>query len=289
MSDTHEGEQWRWTPLAPAADDAEVRRRHEANRAAWNEGAEHYTVANEERIASLRAGKSSLHPIERDMLGDLGSWCETAIHLQCASGGDTLSLWLEGARNVVGVDISDVHIENARLTGEALGAPAAWYRCDILDTPHELDGTADLVFTGRGAIDWLQDIEGWARVCARLLKPGGIVTVFDNHPVVYLFDPDADHIAFLQIDYFDYAESSQGWGSGYIGQTLRTAPEAQAVKYERAWTPSAVFSALTSAGLTVERFGEHPDPYFEMFPRLPEEERRKIPHTFSMLARKPSA
>ena len=41
MTDIHEGEQWRWTPLPPADDDAEVRRRHEANRAAWNEGAEH--------------------------------------------------------------------------------------------------------------------------------------------------------------------------------------------------------------------------------------------------------
>jgi hypothetical protein len=41
--------------------------------------------------------------------------------------------------------------------------------------------------------------------------------------------------------------------------------------------------------LAVERFGEHPDEYFEMFPRIPAEERGRIPHTFSMLARKPSA
>ena len=287
MTHSHEGESWRWTPIPPAADAGEVRRRHEANRLAWNEGAEHYTVANAERIAALRAGKSSLHPIERELLGDLGTWCGTAVHLQCASGGDTLSLWLEGAKRVVGIDISDVHISNARLTSEALGAPAEWYRCDILDAPHELDGTADLVFTGRGAIDWLQDIEGWARVCARLLKPGGIVTVFDNHPVVYLFDPDADHIRFVGIDYFEYAETSQGWGSGYIGETLRTPPERQAAKYERAWTPSTVFTALTGAGLAIERFGEHPDPYFPLFPNVPEADRRKVPHTFSMLARKP--
>jgi SAM-dependent methyltransferase len=287
MDETHEGESWRWTPIPPAGDDAEVRRRHEANRVAWNEGAEHYTVANEERIASLRAGKSSLHPIERELLGDLSSWCGTAIHLQCASGGDTLSLWLEGAKNVIGVDISDVDIENA--TGDALGARAEWYRSDILDAPQELNGTADLVFTGRGAIDWIHDIQAWARVCARLLTPGGVVSVFDNHPVVYLFDPDADHIRFLGIDYFDYAETSQGWGTGYIGETLRTPKEQQAAKYERAWTPSAVFSALTAAGLTIERFGEHPDPYFEIFSRVPPEERRKIPHTFSMLARKPRA
>jgi len=48
-------------------------------------------------------GGSNLHPIERANLGDLRPWCRAAIHLQCASGRDTLSLWNEGAGRVVGV------------------------------------------------------------------------------------------------------------------------------------------------------------------------------------------
>jgi SAM-dependent methyltransferase len=289
MDETHEAQGWRWTPIPPAQDEAEVRRRHEANRAAWNEGAQHYTAGNEERIAALRAGQSTLHPVERAMLGDLRTWCETAVHLQCASGQDTLSLWLEGAKRVIGVDISDTHIENARLTSEALAAPAEWYRCDILDTPHELDGTADLVFTGRGAIDWIHDIQAWARVCARLLRPDGVVSVFDNHPVVYFFDPDAEDWRLLVVDYFGYAESSRGWGANYIGETLKTPTEQQAEKFERAWIPSEVFGAFVAAGLTVEHFGEHPDDYHEAFPNIPKEQRKQVPHTFSMLARKPRA
>jgi hypothetical protein len=134
MEDVHEGTTSRWRVVPPAQNEEDVRSRHESSRAAWNEGASHYTAGNEERIAELRAGRSNLHPVERAMLSDLGSWCDTAIHLQCASGRDTLSLWLEGATRVVGVDISDVHIENARLTSEALAAPAEWCRCDILDT-----------------------------------------------------------------------------------------------------------------------------------------------------------
>ena len=289
MSDeTYEAQGRSWTQVTPAEDEAEVLRRHEANREAWNEGAQHYTAESEERIARLRAGESSLHPVERSMLGDLGSWCETAIHLQCASGEDTLSLWLEGAKRVIGIDISETHIANARLTAEALEAPADWYRCDILATPHELDGTADLVFTGRGAIDWIHDIEAWARVCARLLKPGGVLCLFDNHPVVYWFDPDADSWRLLQVDYFDYAETSQGWGATYIGATLDTPPDQHMRKYERAWIPSGVFTALVASGLTVERFGEHPDQYYEGFPNIPSPDRERIPHTFSMRARKPA-
>lgn len=166
-----------------AADPAEVRRRHEANRQGWNEGASKgYTPEVEETIAFLRAGKSNLHPVERTYLAPILPACGLAVHLQCASGRDTLSLLAEGVKRVVGVDISDEHIRNARRISAALNAPAEWHRCDLLDTPHALDGAADLVYTGRGALNWLQELDGWAAVVARLLKPGGYVSVFDGHP-----------------------------------------------------------------------------------------------------------
>lgn len=125
--------------LEPEASNVEeIRKRHEHNRIAWNDGAECYTRAREECLTKLKEKKSSLHPLERKHLagfGPLSQWCQRAIHLQCASGEDTLSLWLEGAHEVVGVDISDVHIENARWLAQQLHAPAEFVRCDILDTP----------------------------------------------------------------------------------------------------------------------------------------------------------
>ena len=272
--------------LAPAVSADEVRARHDANRAAWNEGAARYTEEIEETIAFLRAGGSNLHPVERVNLGDLRAWCGTAIHLQCASGRDTLSLWNEGVPRVVGVDISDVHIANARRISEALGAPATWYRCDILDAPHELDGTADLIYTGRGALGWLHDLDGWAAVIARLLKPGGTVSVFDDHPVTWLFEPETETLVATGYDYFAHSDSSQGWPSTYIGD-LDVPVAEQAVKYERLWPLSAVFGALRGAGLVVEHFGEHREEYWDSFPKLKPELKARIPMTFSMLARRP--
>ena len=272
---------------APATTSEEVRARHEANRAAWNEGAARYTAEIEETIAFLAAGGSNLHPVERTNLGDLAAWCRMAIHLQCASGRDTLSLWNEGVPQVVGVDISDVHIANARRISEALRAPAIWYRCDILDTPHELDGTADLVYTGRGALGWLHDLDGWATVIARLLKPGGIVSVFDDHPVTWLFEPETETLVATGYDYFAHSDSSQGWPSTYIG-ALDVPVAEQARKYERLWPLSAVFGALRGAGLVVEHFGEHREEYWDSFPKLKSELKTCIPMTFSMIARRPT-
>ena len=278
----------------PARDSDDVRARHEDNRRAWNEGATHYTSELEETIAFIRAGGSNLHPIERANLGDLRPWCQVAIHLQCASGRDTLSLWNEGAGRVVGVDISDVHIANARLLTEAVaahrpaGAPATWYRCDILDTPHELDGTADLVYTGRGALCWLHDLDGWAAVIYRLLKPGGILHILDGHPAAWLFDPDAETLVASGLKYFEHAEWNRGWPDSYIGD-LDKPVEQHALKHERLWPLSAIFGVLRGAGLVVERFGEYADDYWDSFPNLQPEFRGRIPLTFAMLARRPAA
>ena len=281
--------------LPPTSDDRldadEVRARHESNRAGWNEGARHYTSIINETIAFLSAGKSNLHPVERRNLGDLRAWCRTAIHLQCASGKDTLSLLNEGVTRVIGVDISDMHIDNARRITAALvelGRPiqAEWLRCDVLDIPHSLDGSADLVYTGRGALCWLHDLDAYAQVVARLLKPGAVYHVLDNHPITNLFELEPDTYVFRDASYFGHSETSVGWPSTYIGDSLGIPLEQQAVKYERSWTLMEIVNALLRAGLTIEYLGEHPDPYWDVFPNLKPELVGIIPLTFSILARK---
>lgn len=273
--------------IEPLAQDIQdVRARHEANRVSWNQGAQRYTEELEDAIEFLRAGNSNLHPVERRNLGDLRAWCRTAIHLQCASGRDTLSLWNEGVPRVIGVDISDVHIANARRITEALQAPAAWYRCDVLDTPHELDGVANLVYTGRGALCWLHDLNRWAEVIFRLLTSGGVFHILDDHPLTWLFDSEQATFVYSGFDYFTHSESSQGWTPNYIGD-LGIPVKQHARKFERLWPIAEVFQALRRTGLTIEYLGEHPDAYWNCFPHLKLELIGRIPMTFSLLARKP--
>jgi SAM-dependent methyltransferase len=269
-----------------AQDNDEIRRRHADNRAAWNEGAVRYTQNIEQVTLSLKNGVSNLHPLERAHLGNLADWCNIAVHLQCASGHDTLSLWLEGAKNVIGIDISDVHIANAQQISSALNAPATWYCCDVLDTPHELNGIADLVYTGQGAICWIQDIENWAKVIQRLLKPGGKFHILDDHPFTWLFDTDAKVLKASNLNYFSHAESNKGWPTTYIGK-LSIPFNNLTNKWERIWTLADIVNALIKSGLTIQYLGEHPDEYWTSFPNLKPELRGRIPLTFSILAIKP--
>src|SRR5690242_19202308 len=145
-------------PATPA-ELADVRGMHAANRAAWDEAAERYEGWFDEAVELIRSGGSNLYPVEHDLIGDLHGRCKRAIHLQCAGGRDTLSLWNLGAEEVVGVDFSPRMLDLAARLSDAVGAAARWIEADVLDTPAELDRTGDLVYTGRGALIWLQDLD----------------------------------------------------------------------------------------------------------------------------------
>jgi SAM-dependent methyltransferase len=265
-----------------------ARDRHEENAITWNVAAAIYERDEQEDIALLRSGGNSLLPLERRFLHDLNTWCGRALHLQCAGGSDTLSLWKMGAAEVVGVDISENMIAVARRKSAALCAPARWYRCDVLDTPHELDGTADLVYSGRGALPWIMDIQAWAAVVWRLLKPGGKLYLFEGHPLDWVWDMGAAtyQLASQTGDYFSEAVvTDRGWPLSSV-PVQEQANKGRFHVHERQWTLGAVMNSLLSVGLQVERFEEHPDLFWNQFPHLAADLLSRLPHTFSLLMRK---
>ncbi len=150
-------------------------------------------------------------------------------------------------------------LELAQRLTEATGAPARWILSDVLDTPAELDGTADLVYTGRGSLIWLQDLDAWAAVIARLLSPTGRFVLFEGHPAEWLFDVDEDGrwIA-TDYDYFGGAEASKGWAPEYIDR-LSIPEDDQHWKFARAWTLGEVITALLRGRAAARRGGRAPD------------------------------
>jgi SAM-dependent methyltransferase len=274
-------------PATPA-ELADVGAMHAANRAAWNEAAERYEGWLAEAIQLIRSGGTNLFGTEIELIGDLHGRCRRAIHLQCAGGRDTLSLWNLGANEVVGIDFSPRMLDLARRLAEATGAPARWIESDVLATPHELDGTADLVYTGRGSLLWLQDLDAWAAVVARLLSPSGRFVLFEGHPAEWLFDVNAEgRWVATDYDYFGGPEASKGWAPEYIDR-LSIADADQSWKFARAWTLGEVITSLLQAGLRLERVAEHPIDWWGGHADVRVEDRGRIPLSFSVVARGPT-
>lgn len=272
---------------ATSAEASDVRGMHAATRDAWDEAAERYDAWMDEAIALIRSGGTNLFGAEVELIGDLHGRCRRAIHLQCAGGRDTLSLWNLGAAEVVGVDFSPRMLELAERLAAATGAPARWILSDVLDTPHELNGTGDLVYTGRGSLIWLQDLDAWAAVVARLLAPGGRFVLFEGHPAEWLFDADeGGHWRATAYDYFAGPEASRGWAPEYIDRL--SIPDAeQSLKFARAWTLGEVITALLGAELQLERVTEYPIDWWGGHADVLPEERGRVPLSFAVLAHRP--
>jgi SAM-dependent methyltransferase len=266
----------------------DLEKNHCENGAAWDITAAIYERDEQRDIEFLRAGGNSLMPPEQAALRDLAQWCRRAIHLQCAGGTDTLSLLKQGAAEVVGIDISPRMIACARRKTAALSARASWVCGDILAAPQELSGTADLIHTGRGALLWMMDLEAWAGLVTRLLKPGGRLHIFEGHPLDWVWDVKAATFAFdaQRGDYFSQAPGSgEIWPKPFINNQEGVDPAAIRL-HDRQWTLGQILNAVIRAGLRIEFFDEYPIPFWGQFPEIPEETLKRLPHTFTLLARK---
>jgi 2-polyprenyl-3-methyl-5-hydroxy-6-metoxy-1,4-benzoquinol methylase len=144
-------------------------------------------------MAGFMQGNTSLNAIELRLLGDVAG--KSILHLQCHFGQDSLSLARMGA-NVTGVDFSDKAIAQAQQLNAELGLDATFVCCDVYDAPNHINQQFDVVFTSYGTIGWLPDMDRWAAVVARFLKPGGRFVFVEFHPVVWMFDDNFETVAY---------------------------------------------------------------------------------------------
>lgn len=256
---------------------------HKENGAAWDIVARaKYESEMEEHIEFLRAGGNTLLAPEIEALCPHLSQAHV-VHLQCSHGLDTLGLLNLGAGSVTGIDISPAMVRQAQQKASALGRSATFVCADVLEVPERFDGSADIVYTGKGALPWMMDLRAWAKVIARLLRPGGRVFIFEGHPLDALWEREADLLELRQdAGYFDRSpRESPGFPADVLERKL--GPHRPRM-VERFWTPAEVITSLLSAGLTLELFQEHPLLYWNQFPKWSEELISRLPHSYSVLA-----
>ncbi len=234
----------------------------ETNRRHWGEITPVHAASEFYDVASFKAGKSKLKPVELEELGDVRG--KSLLHLQCHFGLDTLSWAREGAV-VTGVDFSEPAIEAARALAAETGIEARFLVSDIYALPEKLDGEFDIVFTSYGALCWLPDIARWAEIAARFVRPGGTFYIAEFHPVSQIFDNEPDvtdlHVRY---PYFPLEEPLRFDDLGTY--TDRSAVFENKTTYEWLHPVSQVLTALIDAGLRIEHFHEFPHTSFQFVP-----------------------
>ncbi|MEM9527204.1 MAG: class I SAM-dependent methyltransferase [Bacteroidota bacterium] len=218
------------------------------NHEQWNQRTLAHLKSEFYDVDGWLAGKDSLKEPELALLPDDLRGLRI-LHLQCHFGQDTLSLARRGAK-VTGVDLSSEAIKAAQDLAQKANLKARFINCDLYSLPKYLDETFDIVFTSYGTITWLPDLERWAGIVARYLKPGGQFVFAEFHNMAYMWNEERTAIKY---PYFNPEPIVEAMESSYTdGSDGLTGTE---VNWDH--TISSVINALLGAGLTLRGFQEY--------------------------------
>jgi len=227
----------------------------EANRLNWDNRAELHSTdtTGTYRIDTVLAGGSSLHALETGEIGDISG--KDIVHLQCHIGLDTISLKHLGAKSVTGLDFSPKAIAAARDFAARAGAEVRFVEASVYDAAAALGATYDMAFVTWGAINWLDDIDRWAKSVASVLRPGGTLYLLEGHPTMNQMFPDRRPLT-VELGWRTPKGAPQVWDDP---QTY-TGDERQLTHvrhYEWIHPLSDVVNALIKAGLSIDYLNEH--------------------------------
>ncbi len=233
----------------------------EANRELWDERVPSHVASALYDVEAFVAGRSSLRPFELAELADVAG--RTLVHPQCHFGEDTLSWARLGAR-VTGLDFSGQAVAAARTLAARCGLTADFVEANVYDASEALGGRRfEIVYTGIGAINWLPDIERWAREMAALTAPGGCLYLAEFHPFSHVFGDDD-----LTVEYSYFHEEPFDFpaAGAYAADPAATFVHNRSFEWNHGL--GAVVSAIIGAGFELEFLHEHDHTLFARWPFL---------------------
>ena len=261
-----------------------------ANRNRWDEAVAVHAASEFYGVDRFLAGESTLLDLDRESVGPVEG--KTLLHLQCHFGMDTLSWAREGA-SVVGVDFSSAAVAKARELAEQAGLTerARFVEAELYDSPNALNEQFDIVYVNIGALIWLPDIPGWARVVAQFLRPGGLFYIHEIHPLTQTLDFETSDPLTVRYPYFDRPQPQHYAGTEDYASQGSTFEHTDT--YEWSHSLGEIVTSLIQAGLTIESLHEHDWTTYQPLPGMTETSRgiwrlpdNLIPLTYTLRARK---
>lgn len=280
--------------------------RIEENRASWDDRAEVHAHGGYGDLSSLTGDPHAITGVARRDYEALQPHLPNnaieglkLLHLQCHIGTDTLCWPRPGAAETWGLDFSPAALAHARELARQAGVEVRYAEGDARFAADALAGhvdTFDAIVTSAGTITWLPDLADWARSIERLLAPGGVFMIRDDHPLLAALGFSGLEVC---CDYASGSRSSYDMDVTYTTDPGNDAAHKLAHTRNHNWTHdfAEITGALIGAGLAIEKLAEDEVAEWRSLPslefhaedeswRLPEGSPR-IPLMFAIVARKP--
>ena len=258
-----------------------------ANRAAWDASAPHHRRSGQFAQLSdgfARPGYSCLDAILTERLTALEISGKSVAQLCCNNGRELLSIRNLGAGRCVGFDQSAAFLRQARELAEIAGHDCQFVETDVHAISAAYDAAFDLVVVTIGVFGWMPDLAAFLAVAARLLRPGGALVVYEQHPIMNMVEPsDAIDPHRLIHSYFESEPFVEQGAIVYDGTVGVDGP----IHYWFGHSLGDIITGVLDQGLVLRHFREYPHNIssddFDIYNNRP----AQLPQCYTLVAAKP--
>jgi len=229
----------------------------EANRMAWNEAADYHR--DHETFACLLKGFgikgfSCLDDTLTDHLLSLNLPGKSVAQVCCNNGREILSVKNLGAGKCLGIDQAENFLAQARELAGVGGIDCEFLCSDIYDLPKDLTAGFDIALITIGVFGWMPDLPAFFRAVSGLLKPGGRLLIYEDHPILNMYEDDPETPHPPRYSYFDPGPHVDSSGLDYYGHKKYDGEP----NYWHSHKLSDILNALIGTGFLLKQIDEFP-------------------------------
>lgn len=259
----------------------------EANQRSWNAAAPHHKAsARYQRLLEgfKRPGCSLLDDILTERLLALDVAGKDVAQLCCNDGCEILSVKNLGAARCVGFDQAGAFLEQARTFRAAAGIDCDFVETDVYEIDSSFNASFDIVLITIGVFGWMPNLKRFVSVISRLLRKGGAVCIYEQHPIINMMEPYEvpDDPTRLVHSYFKSTPFEDEVAHAYDGTSSWKSPK----HYWFVHTLSDIMTVLLEEGLRIELFKEYPHNISSADYNMYNNQPAQLPQSYMLVVRK---
>ncbi|NVM53945.1 MAG: methyltransferase domain-containing protein [Candidatus Helarchaeota archaeon] len=218
------------------------------NQESWNTISKSYQRENRISLEDVHYGPVAPGERELGLLGDVKG--KRILELGCGGGQNSIVLTKWGAE-VVGLDISEIQLEQANLLAKKEGVKVEFIQGRMENLSQLNDDNFDIVLSSH-AIGYADDLKTVFMETVRVLKPEGFLVFCLEHPIwitvgIALEDGDLKKVR----NYFDSSRNIWDW---------KCFDGTKATFNQGDWSIAEIINGLIETGLQIVRI-EEPQAY----------------------------
>lgn len=261
----------------------EIDRITACNRDAWDASAEHHLRA--ERWQALlqgfaTPGFSTFDDTLTQLVKSLPVAGKSVVQIGCNNGREILSALAMGASAGLGIDQSAEFLKQAAILRRQAGRDCEFLCANVYQLPDKLHQQFDIGLITIGVLNWMPDLDRFFAAVASLLKPTGQLLIYETHPLLEMFDPNAADPFSPSLSYFEKEPWQSSRAIVYDGASAQPAP----VSYWFVHTVADIINASIRSGLSIAQFSEYPHSNRELAYDIYQNRRAQLPLCYSLLA-----